>query len=279
MPQQTKVITKRRKFQEVEIPIIKTTIELLGDSVKELENKRIKFDLTRQLKGKSTEVVFKVHSEKNKLIANPIKLKLMPYFITRIIRKKISYVEDTFLAKSQESMLNVKPFLITRKKVSRVIRKTLRNKAKNWLEDYLSQKTDNEIFNDILSNKLQKPLSLVLKKTYPLSLCEIRILEIKRSLNPEEIPKKVKKKTEEKKEFIDQLEEIEEEKIKEAEAEIHKTQIGAVKKEVEETKENGEIESEIKEAEETKEKEGQRDKKIKKTERQEDEGLMDRKIK
>ena len=52
---------------------------------------------------------------------------------------------------------------------------------------------DEEIFNDILSNKLQKPLSLVLKKTYPLSLCEIRILEIKRPLEKDEIPKISKK--------------------------------------------------------------------------------------
>lgn len=242
MVTQTKVITKRRKFQEVEIPMVKSTIELIGDNIKDIDGRRIKLDLTRQLKGKSTEVVFKVHIEKNKLIASPIKLKLMPYFITRIIRKKISYVEDTFLTKSQESMLNVKPFLITRKRVSRVVRKTLRNKAKNWLESYISQKTDNEIFNDILSNKLQKPLSLVLKKTYPLSLCEIRILEIKRSLKPEEIPEIIKKKIEEKKEFIDQLKEIEEEKIREAEEEIHETQIEAIKKESEETKENEEDE-------------------------------------
>ena len=251
MVTQTKVITKRRKFQEVEIPMVKSTIELIGDNIKDIDGRRIKLDLTRQLKGKSTEVVFKVHIEKNKLIANPIKLKLMPYFITRIIRKKISYVEDTFLTKSQESMLNVKPFLITRKRVSRVVRKTLRNKAKNWLEDYISQKTDNEIFNDVLSNKLQKPLSLVLKKTYPLSLCEIRILEIKRSLKPGEIPEKIKKKIEEKKEFIDQLKEIEEEKIREAEEEIHETQIEAIKKEFEKTKENEENEENVVEKQET----------------------------
>ena len=35
---------------------------------------------------------------------------------------------------------------------------------------------------------MQKPLSLVLKKTYPLSLCEVRVLAIKRPLEKEEVP-------------------------------------------------------------------------------------------
>ena len=100
----------------------------------------------------------------------------MPYFIRRMIRKRISYVEDSFETPSQESMIRIKPFIITRKKVSRVVRKTIRNQTRNWLEDYIAGKKDNELFSEILANKLQKPLSLRLKKTYPLSLCEIRII-------------------------------------------------------------------------------------------------------
>ena len=244
MAKQTKVITRRRKFIEVEIPITNSKFELVATSPEELENKTIKLDLTRDLRGKSTEAVVKIEIEKNKPIAHPIKIKLMPYFIKRMIRKRISYIEDSFETPSQNSILLIKPFLITRKRVSRVVRKTLRNKAKNWLEDYISQKTDKEILTEILTNKLQKPLSLHLKKTYPLSLCEIRILEIKRPLKPEEVPEKIKeeeieeqtiKEIEDKEEIIDQLKEIEEEKIKQAEKEIKKTQEKATKKEKEES--------------------------------------------
>ena len=236
MAKAAKLITKRRKFFEIDVPILETKFELIGNSIKELENRTLKLDLTRQLRGKGVEAKFKIIIKDDKAIAIPQKIKLMSYFIKRMIRKKISYVEDSFTTPSQESMIEVKPFLITRKKVSRVIRKTLRNKTKNWLEDYISQKTDEEIFNEILSNRLQKPLSLTLKKTYPLSLCEIRILEVKRKLNSDEIPKiKKEKEKEEKKEkeetFIDQLKEIEDEKIKKAEEEIKKTQEKAAKKE------------------------------------------------
>ena len=223
-----KVITRRKKFLEVDVPSVKLKVEIIGNSPSEIENRTIKLDLTRQLKGKSLEAVFKIKLENNKPVAYPNKIKLMSYFIRRMIRKRISYVEDSFETPSQESMLIIKPFLITRKRVSRAVRKTIRNKAKKWIEDYVSEKKDYELFNEILSNRFQKTLSLVLKKTYPLSLCEIRILEIKRPLKPEEVPEiKEKPKKSElavKEEIIDQLEEIEREKIKQAEKEIKQVQ-------------------------------------------------------
>ena len=46
-----------------------------------------------------------------KPVASPFKIKLMPYFIRRMIRKRISYVEDSFQTPSQESMILIKPFL------------------------------------------------------------------------------------------------------------------------------------------------------------------------
>ncbi len=227
-----KQLVKRKKFIDVDIPILRTKIELIGNNPKELVDKTIKLDVTRQLKGKSVELVLQVKLEKEKPVATPKKITLMPYFIRRMIRKRISYVEDSFLTPSQENMLLIKPFLITKRRVSRAIRKTLRNKTKNWIEDYIAERKNYDIFSEILSNRMQKSLSITLKKTYPLSLCEIRILEIKRPLNPEEVPKiKPKEKTEEKRksqeepeEFIDQMKEIEDEKIRKAEEEIKETQ-------------------------------------------------------
>jgi len=240
MAKETKVVIRRKKFQSVEIPLTRSKMELVGNTPEDLKDKTIKLDLTRQLKGKGVEATVKIQIENEKAVAKPKKIKLMSYFIRRMIRKRISYVEDSFELPSQESMVQIKPFLITRKKVSRAVRKALRNRCKNWIEDYVAERKDEEIFNEILSNRMQKPLSLALKKTYPLSLCEIRVLEIKRPLNPEEVPKVKPKKKEEKLEEkpkahetigegIDQLAEIEAEKKKKAEEEIKKTQEKASK--------------------------------------------------
>ncbi len=244
MPKQTKILTKRKKFIEAEIPLINTKIELIGNSPEDLKDRTIKLDLTRRLKGKSVEALVKIKIKDDKAVAYPIKIKLMPYFIRRMIRKRISYIEDSFETPSQESILRIKPFLITRKRVSRAVRKTLRNKTKNWIEDYIAEKKDDEIFNEILSNKMQRPLSLMLKKTYPLSLCEIRILELVRPLKPEEIPKS-KKTEEEPKEPTTkettpkkslELSDIKKTDIKKAEKEIKEAQRKAVKIEEKEDK-------------------------------------------
>jgi ribosomal protein S3AE len=242
---------RRRKFVNVEIPITRSKIEVIANEPKEVEGRTIKLDLTRQLKGKSIEMTVKIKLEKNKLVAYPIKINLLSYFIRRMIRKRISYVEDSFFTPSQESMILIKPFLITKRRVSRSVRKTLRNKTKNWLGDMLAGKTDDELFNEILSNRLQKSLSLYLKKTYPLSLCEIRIFEIIRNLKPEEVPKIEKK---EKKELIseglDQLQEIEDEKIKVAEKETEDTRIKEAEKEIKATqKKASKIEKDLKDQE------------------------------
>ena len=94
----------------------------------------------------------------------------------------IDYVEDSFTAETSESKVIIKPFLITRKKVSRAVRKTLRNSAKNWIMDYVKTKNDEEAFQEILSNQFQKLLGIRLKKIYPLAICEIRMFEIKKPL-------------------------------------------------------------------------------------------------
>lgn len=184
---------KKKKFFEVEIPLIRSKQELLAYSIGDLNDKTIKLDLTRELRGKSIEIVFKIKLEKDKLIASPIKLTLLPFFIRRMLRKNISYVEDSFSTKCEDAQIRVKPFLITRKKVSRAVRKALRNEAKNWLQDYLKNKSNEAIFSEAISNRLQKSLSLHLKKIYPLALCEIRVLNIEKLREQEKLEVKIEK--------------------------------------------------------------------------------------
>ena len=181
---------KKKKFFEVEIPLIRSKQELLAYSIEDLKDKTIKLDLTRELRGKSIEIIFKIKLEKDKLIASPTKLTLLPFFIRRMLRKSISYVEDSFSTECEDA-----------------VRKALRDEAKNWLQDYLKNKSNEAIFSEAISNKLQKSLSLHLKKIYPLALCEIRILNIEKLKEQEKLKVKVEK--------ITKQEEKEEEKPEE----------------------------------------------------------------
>ena len=60
------------------------------------------------------------------------------------------------------------------------------------LESKIKARTTDEIFSEITTNKLQKDLSQKVKKTYPLALCEIRVIKV---LGPIE-KKKLKEKEE-----------------------------------------------------------------------------------
>lgn len=169
----------KKKFFDVEIPLLNEKYPCMAHSLAELNNKTLKLDVTRKLKGKSVDLFFKIKVDNNIATTIPQKLTLMPFFIKHMLHPGIDYVEDSFDAETKESKVIIKPFLITRKKVSKAVRRTLRNSAKTWLMDYLKEKNDHEVFDEIISNSLQKQLSLKLKRIYPLAICEIRIFQIK----------------------------------------------------------------------------------------------------
>jgi ribosomal protein S3AE len=172
------IAKKKKRFFEVDMPIINKQTQLQGYEIEELAGRNIIYDLTRILKGKNLIMNFQVKIEDEKAIAYPKKIQLLQGYIKRMMRKGTNYVEDSFLAKCKDNQMRIKPFLITRRKVSRAIRKSLRNKAKEELIKYVENKTSQDLFEEAMRNTIQRDLSLKLKKVYPLSLCEIRILGI-----------------------------------------------------------------------------------------------------
>jgi ribosomal protein S3AE len=207
MPQKQKPKRKkgaRKKFFEAEIPLISTKVHLYSYSPEELEGNVIKLDLSRNLRGKNLEIKAKIKLDKENLTGDLLGLQLMPSYINRIMRRGTDYVEDSFEVTCKDSKLKVKPLMITRKRVSRVIRKTIRNAAKKHLESKMKIRNTEELFSDIMTGKLQKDLSLKIKKIYPLALCEIRVIKVLERLGKSDKSNKTDKtksdKTEDKKE-------------------------------------------------------------------------------
>jgi len=168
----------KKRFFDVEIPIINKTTQLIGFTLNDVDKRTIKYDLTRILRGKNILLYAKVKVSDDKAIATPNKLKVLPSFLKRMVRKGTDYIEDSFSTKCKDSEIKIKTLLVTRRKVSRAVKNALREKTKKELIDYLKNKNTEQIFDEILKNQLQKELSLKLKKIYPLSLCEIRWLEV-----------------------------------------------------------------------------------------------------
>ena len=199
------------------MPIINKQTQIFAYELAELEGKYIRYDLTRILRGKSILMQFRVQVKDNKAIAIPRGAILMPYFLRRMIRKGTDYVEDSFIAECKDASLKIKPFLITRRKVSKRVRRGLREKAKQEIIKYLKDKPSQKIFEEILKNKMQKDLSILLKKIYPLALCEIKSIEIKKDLEVK-VKEKPKEEKQEKEEDIQEKKEKKSKKKEEKEA-------------------------------------------------------------
>jgi ribosomal protein S3AE len=170
---------EKLKFTKIDLPIIGQKADVLAKELKELENKKVVIDLTRIMRGKSIEAIFKLHVQGDKVVADLERLHIFPFYIRRIMRKSVDYVEDSFDVKVKDLTLRVKPFLITRKKVHRSVRTALKNMAKEEIINTFKEHSSEAIFKELLSGKFQKTLSLKLKKIYPLTFCDIRDIFIK----------------------------------------------------------------------------------------------------
>ncbi len=190
-------MAERKKFINVEIPILSKTIQVLG-TPKDLTNKTIKMDLSRKLRGKGLTITLQILNNEDTLIAYPKKFELTKSYIRRIIRKRTDNVEDSFKTNTKDLAVTLKPLLITRKRVSRAVRKNLRNTAREFLLGYVKEKTYIELCNDLLEGSLQKELLPKLKKVYPLAFCDLRVVETSEIQNIKpELPVKEEEKAEE----------------------------------------------------------------------------------
>ncbi len=172
----------KKKYFDVKLEIFGTIISLLAFKPEDLENKIIKFDLTKILKGKNCEGRFIVRKKDDKLIGEIYEFRLHPSYIRRLINRGVSIVEDSFKCKIKDKNIEIrlKPFLITRKRVHRSVRKALRETAKEFLMKTVEDKIRPKLFQEIVSAIIQKQLSKKLKKIYPLAVCELRIVKIEK---------------------------------------------------------------------------------------------------
>lgn len=168
----------KKSFFDVEAPMTSTRIQLYAATKEELINKTVKLDLTKNLRGKNLEVVLRVKESGDKLIAEPEKVHLLSSYVQKGVRKGTDYAEDSFDTECRDVHARIKLLMVTRRRVSRAVLKALRDEARKMIEPYTKTRNAREIISEIMTNKLQKQLSLRLKKIYPLALCEVRVFEV-----------------------------------------------------------------------------------------------------
>lgn len=170
----------KKKYFDVTLEVLNSSIPLLAYTIESLDKKSIKFDLTKILKGKNCEAKYIVHLRDKELFAEIIQFSIYPSFIRKMIGHNISIIEDSFSCSCKDVKLRIKPFLITRKRVHRSVRTELRNKAKEFLIATAENSKKEDFFQNVINGSIQKELSKVLKKIYPLAVSELRVVKVEK---------------------------------------------------------------------------------------------------
>jgi ribosomal protein S3AE len=131
----------KKKFHNIDIEILNFPTQIYCEDLEETVGKIIAFDMTRLLKGKSCEAKLIVDKLPGGYLAKFKKLRILPFYIKRLVRKNTSYVESSFVIDLKEDALKIKPFLLTRKKVHRKVRKALRDSAQSLINSLIKGKT------------------------------------------------------------------------------------------------------------------------------------------
>lgn len=155
--------------------------ETLAYSEKDLVGRKLEYNLmnlTGDPKKQNAKLVFKI----NNFVQDKANTEIEAYYlvnayIKRLMKKGINKVEDSLILKGKDCNLRVKPFLLTKNKVSKSIVKSIRKDMKEFLNKEMEKQSFLDIINNVISNKIQRSLREKLNKIYPLIVCEFRRLE------------------------------------------------------------------------------------------------------
>lgn len=171
--------------------------------------------LTGDMKSQSSSVKFQITGiQDNKLITKICGYNFSPSTIKRFVRRHMTRVDLSLMENTKDNVaIRIKPFLLTREKVSRSVEHALRAKLKEELIDFVKQTPYEELFNMIIKHRLQKELKTTLNKIYPIKNIQIRVLEKVGSAEPT-TAKPVEPKVKEEKVVVEVKEEAVEKKVK-----------------------------------------------------------------
>lgn len=169
---------ERIKTYWVEVPLLRQKFPVLTSKPETIPGKIMKLDLTRMIRGRSMDANLLIKKTDEGYTSEFLATRVSQSYIKRMMRKNISWIEDSFVVKSADNMLRIKPFMITKKRVHRSVRKELRDNAKAVIIKIVSGIKTEEVFEAVISGRFQKEIISQLKKVYPLAFCEIRVLKI-----------------------------------------------------------------------------------------------------
>ena len=150
-----------------------------------MKNKKVKLNLmylTDKIRNQNVILTFNIDDiDSSKAYTSISKYEQVSYFLSRSLRKGSDLVEDSFLLSlKDDKKVRIKPFIVTKSYVSLLLKKSIRKNVKMFLEEYIKDITIEDLFRDILSDKVQLSLKNEIRKIYPLKNLEFKKVEVQK---------------------------------------------------------------------------------------------------
>lgn len=142
--------------------------------------KRNLMSLTNDVKRQNISVEFKINSVENgKAFADVTGYYMAQSSIRRLVRRGVQKISQSFMCKTSDNKnLRIKPLLITKASTTGSVVRRLGKHAHDFLINYVSSITYDNLINDLVNHKLQASLKGETNRIYPSRVCEIRSMEI-----------------------------------------------------------------------------------------------------
>ena len=156
--------------------------ESLSNEAASLVGKKIALnlmELTNDPKKQNFRIIFKVVKvENDKAAADLICYEMLITNVKRIMRKGVEKIEESLIVQSKDNInVQLKPMLLTRRKIKRSIASAIRKKLRETLLEEAKKLEYNELIQYIIFNKIQKQVKDAMNKIYPLVVVEFRIVK------------------------------------------------------------------------------------------------------
>jgi len=177
----------KRKFAvEIMAPEFLGKISLGKSNVTDLDSvigKTAKINLmyiTQNMKNQNIRLTFKVNEINSGLAKTFVSTyEQIPYYLSRTLKAGVTLIEDSFEIKSKNSIIKVKPFVITKFQTSVEIVRSIRAKIRELLTNEIKNKSVEDFISSVINGRIQVQLRNDLKKTFPIKSFEFRKIEVK----------------------------------------------------------------------------------------------------
>jgi small subunit ribosomal protein S3Ae len=153
----------------------------IGESLiidpQDLKGRKVILSLSNLGRGRnsSIKIIFQVADiVEGNGICEPIGYYVLPGFARRIVKKGKTKIYGSFKLRTKNNVnVVLKMALVTRTKIPRGIKRSMREELIGFIREEMKKNTFNNVLNSIVEYKLQKKIKESMKKVYPVASLEI----------------------------------------------------------------------------------------------------------